>query len=70
MWVQVSFNIGNWVSKCVDKLQVATNTFCHQSVKLLWKIIWVWRVIHVFCFHVINYFGFTLFTTAGTRKLP
>jgi hypothetical protein len=25
-----------------------------------------WQVIHVFCFHVINYFGFTLFTRTGT----
>jgi hypothetical protein len=52
---------------CVDKLQVATDTFCQTSVNILWKIIWVWQVILLFCFHVINYFGFTLFTRAGTR---
>ena len=30
---------------------------------------WEWQVIHVFCFHVINYryFGFTFFTRADTR---
>jgi len=49
IWVQVSVSIRNWVCKCVDKLQVATDTFCHPSVNFLWNtsicFIWVWQVM-------------------------
>ena len=54
-WVQVRASIKDWICKCVDKLSVAVGTVCHASINLLWKIIWVCQIIHVFCLHVINY---------------
>ena len=58
IWVHVSVSIRTRVRKCFDKLSVTADTFRHSSVNLLWKIIWVWQVIHVFYFRIyIKYQG-------------